>query len=33
MKNKYIFGAHISEHKTRAIIKYFSVDIKDKKVA
>jgi len=33
MKNKYIFGTHISERKTRAIIRYFSFDIEAKKAA
>jgi hypothetical protein len=33
MKNRYIFGTHISERKTRPIIKYFSVDIEAKKAA
>jgi transposase len=33
MKNRYIFGTHISERKTRGVIKYFSVDIEAKKVA
>jgi transposase len=33
MKNKYIYGTHISERKTREIIKYFSHDIEAKKVA
>ena len=33
MKNRYIFGTHISERKTREIIKYFSFDIEAKKVA
>ena len=32
MKNRYIFGTHISEHKTREIIKYFGFDIEAKKV-
>jgi len=33
MKNKYIKVTHISEQKTRAIIRYFSLDIEAKKVA
>ena len=27
MKNKYIYGAHISEAKTREVLKYFVMDI------
>lgn len=33
MKNKYIYGTHISERKTREIIKYFSIDIEAKKAS
>lgn len=33
MKNKYIKVAHISERKTREVIRYFSLDIEAKKVA
>lgn len=33
MKNKYIKVTHISERKTRAIIRYFSLDIEAKKAA
>jgi transposase InsO family protein len=33
MKNKYIYGTHISERKTREIIKYFSHDIEAKKAS
>jgi transposase len=33
MRNKYIYGTHISERKTRSIIRFFSLDIEAKKTA
>ena len=33
MINKYIKSSHISEHQTRAILKYFSLDIETTKIA